>query len=87
MVNTLDEDCGADCNADPYMTELGSFISTIQSKITPGDSNMIEAANNRVNRKIWRIPEENGPPIDILRITVKGAEWVQKKKKCPDVEK
>lgn len=30
--------------------------------------------------------EEVGGPIDIIRITKKGAEWIQHKKECPDVQ-
>jgi len=31
--------------------------------------------------------EDVQPPIDILRITKEGAEWIQKKSECPDIQK
>jgi hypothetical protein len=46
----------------------------------------VTAVRDLVALEISKDPSSVGPPIDILRLTKKGAEWVQKKPLCPDIE-
>ncbi len=45
----------------------------------------ITAVRDLVGLEIEDDPSFVGPPIDILRLTKKGAEWVQRKPFCPDI--
>lgn len=45
-----------------------------------------EAVHRLVRLAINECPEWCGEPIDILRVTSKGAEWIQRKQECPDIE-
>ncbi|MFQ5649372.1 MAG: hypothetical protein ACE5IY_05475 [bacterium] len=36
--------------------------------------------------EVKAVPEEVGPPIDLLRVTEKGAEWIQRKATCQDIQ-
>jgi hypothetical protein len=47
---------------------------------------LVEAVRFWVMYQIADDPSTVGPPIDILRITGKGAEWVQHKKECPEIQ-
>jgi hypothetical protein len=46
----------------------------------------VSAVRNLVELEISKDPSSVGPPVDILRLTRKGAEWVQKKPLCPDIQ-
>jgi hypothetical protein len=45
----------------------------------------VDAVRDLVSLEISADPSSVGPPIDILRLTKKGAEWVQRKSLCPDI--
>lgn len=45
-----------------------------------------EAVHRLVQIAINDAPDWSGEPIDILRVTSKGAEWIQRKQECPDIE-
>ena len=47
----------------------------------------VAAVRDLVELEISKDPSSVGPPVDILRLTKKGAEWVQKKPLCPDIQK
>jgi len=47
----------------------------------------VTAVRDLVGLEISKDPSSAGPPIDILRLTKKGAEWVQRKPLCPDIQK
>ena len=44
------------------------------------------AVRNLVELEISKEPSFVGPPIDILRLTRDGAEWIQKKSLCTDIQ-
>jgi hypothetical protein len=45
----------------------------------------VTAVRDLVGLEISEDPAFVGPPIDILRLTKKGAKWVQRKPLCPDI--
>lgn len=47
----------------------------------------VTAVRDLVGLEIAEAPSSVGPPIDILRLTKKGAEWIQRKPLCPDIQK
>jgi hypothetical protein len=46
----------------------------------------VTAVRDLVRLEISEDPSFVGPPIDILRLTRRGVEWIQKKPLCPDVQ-
>jgi hypothetical protein len=48
-------------------------------------ANPVTAVRDLVGLEISKDSSSVGPPIDILRLTKKGAEWVQRKPLCPDI--
>ena len=34
-----------------------------------------------------KVPRKVGPPIDIIKVTKDGAEWIEHKKECPEIQK
>ncbi len=61
-----------------YLRENGAIASGA------GPVNLVR---NLVEFEISRAPASVGPPVDILRLTGDGAEWIQKKSICPDIRK
>jgi hypothetical protein len=47
----------------------------------------VTAVRDLVELEISKDPSSVGPPVDILRLTKKGAEWIQRKPLCPDIQK
>jgi hypothetical protein len=46
----------------------------------------VTAVRDLVGLEISEDPSFVGPPIDILRLTRKGVEWIQRKPLCPDIQ-
>jgi hypothetical protein len=46
----------------------------------------VTAVRDLVGLEISEDPSFVGPPIDILRLTRRGVEWIQKKPLCPDIQ-
>jgi hypothetical protein len=44
------------------------------------------AVRDLVEMEISDDPSAVGPPVDILRLTRRGAEWIQRKSLCPDIQ-
>jgi hypothetical protein len=47
----------------------------------------VTAVRDLVGLEISEDPSFVGPPVDILRLTRKGVEWIQRKPLCPDIQK
>jgi hypothetical protein len=47
----------------------------------------VTVVRDLVGLEISKSPSSVGPPIDILRLTKKGAEWIQRKSLCPDIQR
>ncbi|HKQ03745.1 MAG TPA: hypothetical protein VJ464_01335 [Blastocatellia bacterium] len=50
------------------------------------NGNLIDATRKFVQKEIDKGLVHIGPPIDILRITKRGADWIQHKPECPDIQ-
>ena len=48
---------------------------------------IVEGIRSLIELEIAAEPAHTGGPIDILRITKDGAEWIQRKQECPDIDK
>ncbi len=59
-----------------YLQENGYFLNSMDPAI---------AVRDLVGLEISKEPSSVGPPVDILRLTRKGAEWIQRKPLCPDI--
>jgi hypothetical protein len=46
----------------------------------------VTAVRNLVELEISEDPSFVGPPVDILRLTKRGVEWIQRKPLCPDIQ-
>jgi hypothetical protein len=82
--------CPGDCHA--------SFISLFEGqtgaimKYLRGNDNFLYhtepavAVRDLVEMEISDEPSTVGPPVDILRLTRRGAQWIQRKSLCPDIQ-
>lgn len=88
LVAVTNDDCGASCRAD-YATRFLGETDAIDNlpEETPDFWNAGLAAGVRrlVQTEIEARDQYVGAPIDILRITAKGAEWIQKKESCATI--
>jgi hypothetical protein len=48
---------------------------------------LVKAVRHLIQLEIDDVPDKVGPPIDVLRITRTGAEWIERKKECPDIQR
>lgn len=80
---------GSDCPRGEFITFLGHnaaikrYISKVPSFWQKGYA---EGIRLLIDLEIKEAPEVVGPPIDILRIGRRGAEWIQKKAVCKEIE-
>jgi hypothetical protein len=82
-------DCPGNCE-EPSVTVLEGRSGAIRKYLQQHVlflyyADPITAVRNLVGLEIEEDPSSVGPPIDILRLTRKGAEWIQKKPLCPDI--
>jgi hypothetical protein len=47
----------------------------------------VKAVRTLISIEIADKPNDVGPPIDVLHITKRGAEWIQKKPECTEKKK
>jgi hypothetical protein len=81
--------CPGDC-PEPVTTifegQTGAIRNYLeQHKLFLFFADPVTVVRGLVGIEISEAPSLVGPPIDILRLTSKGAEWVQRKSLCPDV--
>jgi hypothetical protein len=50
------------------------------------DFDEVRNINEWINAEIAADPQKVGPPVDILKITPKKAQWIQHKSQCPEVD-
>lgn len=84
------DDCGAkNCKGNVVTRFLGE-IDAIDGlpEETPGfwKNGLISGVKSLVETEIAARDEYVGAPVDILRITAKGAQWIQKKPECPEIQ-
>lgn len=76
-------------DGNPYYVPLGNVSAQGTLMMQQPDYwkiGLAEAVRRLVQFAINECPEWCGEPIDILRVTSKGAEWIQRKQECPDIE-
>jgi hypothetical protein len=83
--------CPGDCQK-PIITILEGQTEAIrkylqQHKLFMYYADPVTAVRDLVGLEISDDPSFVGPPIDILRLTKKGVEWIQRKPLCPDIQK
>jgi hypothetical protein len=89
-VSVVPDDCPADCREEFSVRLLGetAAIEGLPEE-TPDfwKGGIAEGVRRLIETEIAARGEYVGPPVDILRITSRGAEWIQKKPNCPGIER
>jgi hypothetical protein len=81
--------CPGDCPTGIHVFYLGQKQAMF--KFAASHPRLWDGKAESVIEKLIQVaiadkPDEVGPPIDILGITKDGAQWVQRKKECPDIQ-
>lgn len=89
-ITVLPDDCLANCQGGVVTRFLGetAAIEGLPEE-TSGfwQEGLIAGVRSLIETQIAARSEYVGPPIDILRITPRGAEWVQRKAECVSLQK
>lgn len=89
-ITVLPDDCLANCQGEVVTRFLGetAAIEGLPEE-TPGfwQQGLIGGVRSLIETQIAARSEYVGPPIDILRITPRGAEWAQRKAECTPIQK
>jgi hypothetical protein len=83
-------DCPGDCQ-ESFITVFGGQTEAIRNYLQENEyflssTDPVTAVRDLVELEISKDPSFVGPPVDILRLTKNGAEWVQRKSLCPDIQ-
>jgi hypothetical protein len=65
--------------------ENDAFEKFLNDKPNYWKINPIEAVRTLIELEIKNSPNLVGPPVDILYVDKNGAQWIQRKKECPDM--
>jgi hypothetical protein len=88
-VSVLPDDCGADCRGE-FVTRFLGETAAIDGlpEETPDfwKSGLAAGVKSLLKTQIAAREEYVGAPIDILRVTARNAEWIQKKPLCPPIQ-
>lgn len=82
--------CPGDCEAsfitifEGQTEAIGNYLRGNENFLYSTDP--VVAVRDLVEMEITQDPSAVGPPVDILRLTRRGAEWVQRKSLCPDIK-
>jgi hypothetical protein len=81
--------CPGDCQV-PFITIFEGRTMAIRKYLQQHElflyyADPVTAVRHLVGLEISKEPSSVGPPVDILRLTRKGAEWIQRKALCPDI--
>jgi hypothetical protein len=68
---------GASTVANEFVEKNPAFLK---------QNNLADNVLHLVEMEIVDQPKFVGPPVDVLRVTKDGAEWIQHKKECPDIQ-
>lgn len=83
--------CPGDCRSPSiaiFAGETGAIRQYLSEKADVSSAFCpIDLVRNLVGLEISNAPSAVGPPVDILRLTGSGPEWIQKKAICPDIER
>ncbi|MDA8325474.1 MAG: hypothetical protein M0033_04580 [Nitrospiraceae bacterium] len=83
--------CPGDCRT-PSITIVAGETGGIrrylrQNAGLPSKADSVTFVRSLVEFEISKSPASVGPPVDILRLTGNGGQWVQKKSSCPDIRR
>jgi hypothetical protein len=81
---------GDDCPLGEIAIYLGAHDAIDRFRGENPDSyavGLVKAVRQLVQLEIDDRPDSVGPPIDVLRITKDGPEWIEHKKECPNIQK
>jgi hypothetical protein len=81
--------CPGDCDAS-FITIFEGRTAAIRNYLYWNENFLYTtdpavAVRALVEMEISEDPSTVGPPVDILRLTRRGAEWIQRKSLCPDI--
>jgi hypothetical protein len=88
-VTVIPDDCLADCKGEVVTRFLGETdaIDGLPEESEGFWKDGLAAGVQRlIETEIQARSEYVGPPIDLLRITSRGANWIQKKAACPELK-
>jgi hypothetical protein len=83
--------CPGDCQA-AFITVFEGRTEAIREYLRQNEhflsyNDPATAVRGLVELEISKDPSFVGPPVDILRLTRQGAEWLQRKSLCPDIQR
>jgi len=88
-VTVIPDDCLADCSGEVVTRFLGETdaIDGLPEE-TAGfwKDGLADGVRRLIETEVEARSEYVGPPIDLLRITSRGANWIQKKAACPELK-
>lgn len=87
-VIVTNDDCGRKCRGETvtrFMGETAAIDNLPEETAGFWNAGLAAGVLRLIEIQIAAREEYVGPPIDVLRITAKGAEWVRKKNACPDI--
>ncbi len=82
--------CPGDCQSS-FITILSGQTEAMRKYLQENEyfwlyTDATTAVRHLIELEISRDPSLAGPPIDILRLTRRGAEWIKRKSLCPDIQ-
>lgn len=89
-VEVISDDCGRECQGEVVTRFLGEADAIDGlAEDTPGfwSQGLASGVRQLVETEIGAREEYVGPPVDLVRITASGAEWIQRKSVCADIRK
>lgn len=81
--------CPGDCRqgkVTAYLGHTGALKGYISDHSDVWKAGYVQGIRELITLQMEAEPEHVGPPIDILRIDRMGAEWIQIKPECPEIE-
>ncbi|MBW1771982.1 MAG: hypothetical protein JRJ51_04045 [Deltaproteobacteria bacterium] len=81
--------CPGDCQQGKviaYLGHTGALNRYMSDRSNVWKAGYVQGIRELITLQIEAQPEHVGPPIDILHINRRGAEWVQIKSECPEIE-
>lgn len=81
--------CPGDCQQGKviaYLGDTGALKQYMSDRSNAWKSGYVQGIRKLIALQMEAEPEYVGPPIDILHINKTGAEWVQIKPECPEIE-
>ena len=88
-IDIFKKSCPGDCQQGKviaYFGNTGALKQYMSDRSNAWKSGYVQEIRKLITLQIEAQPEHVGPPIDILHINRMGAEWIQIKSGCPEIE-